>query len=129
MARLTKAEKTRRHWERVKFVQMNPDEITDKEIKNYSFICGLVGVFPYGFTSETNWKDEKRNGRYTVSHQWHHKGRSRSGKTSYDCYWFDVLDHETGDTFQVSRGVDKKEIGGSMLWGYRKNIFEKEETV
>ena len=128
MARLSRDEKARIYWARVKFVQENPNEISDKEIRDYSFICGLIGLFPYGFKSETNWKHEKRNGRYTVCHQHHHKGMSRSGKTSYDYNWFDVLDHKTGDTFQVSWFVDKKQIGGNALKGYRKNIFEKEEA-
>ncbi len=124
MARMSKAEKNRIFWERVNLVKESPNKIVDKEIKNYTFICALVGVWPYGVVSGTKWKDEKRNGRYTVAHQHHHKGNSRSGKTSYDVYWFDVLDHKTGETFQVSEYVDKKEIGGSMLYGFRKNIYD-----
>jgi len=121
MPRMTKKQKNELHWQRVNHVRCNPNDITDDEIRNYTFLCGLVNIPMYGKEPEIVWKLNKINGRYTVQHHMHHKGQSRSGKSHYWYNWFDVLDHEQNVTFQVSHYLN--EDGTFILKGYERNIF------
>ena len=122
MPRMTKKQKTEMFWQRVKHVRSNPHDVTEDEMKSYNFLCGLIAIPRYGKTPEVIWKNDQRNGRYTIKHQMHNKGQSRSGKTHYWYNWFDVLDHEQNATFQVSHYVNDK--GQNILKGNEKNIYE-----
>jgi hypothetical protein len=127
MARMTKKEKNRLFWERVEHVRANPLDIAPDEVRDYSFLCALINIPKYGPDPDVMWKRGERNGRYSVQHHAYHQGHSRSGKTHYWYNWFDVLDHDTGSTFQVSHFLGSS--GKSLRRGYNKNIFEAERTL
>ena len=127
MARMTKKEKNRLFWERVKHVRANPLDITSDEVRDYRFLSGLFNIPKYGPDPDVMWKRGERNGRYSIEHHAHHQGNSRSGKTHYWYNWFDVLDHSTGMTFQVSHFLDSN--GKSSRRGYNKNIFEADKEI
>jgi len=127
MARITKQKRAELFWRRVYHVRANPLDITHDEIRDYSFLCGLINIPKYSPDPDAIWRRGGRNGRYTVEFHSHHKRASRSGKTHYYSNWFDVLDHDTGGTFQVSHQRNSK--GKSILEGYNKNIFEAQEEA
>ena len=127
MARITKQKKAELFWGRVYHVRANPLDITHDEIRDYSFLCGLINIPKYGPDPDVMWRRGERNGRYSVQHHAHHRGQSRSGKTHYWYNWFDVLDHDTGSTFQVSHFLGGN--GKSILDGYNKNIFEAQQEA
>lgn len=127
MARMTKKEKNRLFWERVKHVRANPLDIAPDEVRSYSFLCALINIPKYGPDPDVMWKRGERNGRYSIQFHSHYKGVSRSGKTHYYYDWLDVLDHQTGATFQVSCFIDSK--GKSLPGGCNKNIFETEREA
>lgn len=114
--------KRNQYWERVRHVRENPEDITDEESKNYNFLCAMINIPKYGSDPDVIWRRGERNGHLTIKHHSHHQGQSRSGKTHYYYKWFDVLDHRTGKTYQVSHFIGSD--GKAVLSGYNKNIFE-----
>ena len=90
----------------MKHVRANPLDITSDEVRDYRFLSGLFNIPKYGPDPDVMWKRGERNGQYSIEHHAHHQGNSRSGKTHYWYNWFDVLDHSTGMTFQVSHFLD-----------------------
>jgi hypothetical protein len=108
--------KRKEYWDRVRHVRENPNDATMEELKSYRFIEALVGRPYYGNRDkETFWdQDGGKNGKYLVKFHLQYKGHSRSGKTHYYNEWFDMMNVDTGKTWQVGKV------------GNRKNIFDEE---
>jgi len=116
----TKERKRQEYWDRVKHVRSNPYDVRPEELRDFNFIQSLLGM-PYWSGYENREKpcwEQGQNGPYKVKRHSIHKGHSRSGKTHYYDDWFDMMNVDTGETWQVSH------FAGCTTGG-RKNIFDE----
>jgi hypothetical protein len=115
----TKERKAKEYWDRVLHVKATPSDATMEELRDFNFIRSILGM-PYWRGYENRKKpcwEQGQNGPYKIKFHSIHKGHSRSGKTHYYDDWFDMMNVDTGETWQVSCFVGHKKGG-------RKNVFE-----
>ena len=118
----TRERKITEYWDRVRHVRANPHDATIEELHSFNFVQALLGMPYYGGydNREKPCWEQGQNGPYKVQGHSIHKGHSRSGKTHYYDNWFDMMNVDTGETWQVSHFV-------GCTTGGRKNIFDKEQ--